>query len=141
MFSRFSKNAEAHEYRDTRQHLSFKKHRKGCMRPVQLRCERGGPDCIACRRVPEVYNRCRSRRNDIVTSRTVIFAITLLSCLALSLHLYAQAGGDVADQIKHLQQEYRDAQMKSTPHGRSSIWRTDSSLETAAATGRRGRTS
>ncbi len=48
-----------------------------------------------------------------MTSRTVIFAITLLSCLALSLNLHAQAGGDVADQIKQLQQEYRDAQMKN----------------------------
>src|SRR5947209_691247 len=51
--------------------------------------------------------------HNIVTSRTVVFTITLLSCLALSLNLHAQAGGDVADQIKQLQQEYRDAQMKN----------------------------
>jgi hypothetical protein len=48
-----------------------------------------------------------------VTTRTVIFAITLLSCSALSLNLHAQAAGDVAGQIKQLQQESRDAQMKN----------------------------
>jgi hypothetical protein len=48
-----------------------------------------------------------------VTTRTVIFATTLLSCLALSLNLHAQAGGGIADQIKQLQQESRDAQMKN----------------------------
>ena len=46
-------------------------------------------------------------------TRNVIVAITLLSCLALSFNLQAQAGGDVADQIKKLQQESRDAQMKN----------------------------
>src|SRR5438477_3475331 len=49
--------------------------------------------------------------HNIVRSRAVI--CTLLSCLALSLNLYAQAGRDVADQIKQLQQESRDAQMKN----------------------------
>ncbi len=33
-----------------------------------------------------------------MTSRTVIFAIALLSCLALSLNLDAQGGDNVADQ-------------------------------------------
>src|SRR5690242_21888949 len=44
---------------------------------------------------------------------TRIVAISLLFCLALSINLNAQAGGDVADQIKQLQQESRDAQMKN----------------------------
>jgi hypothetical protein len=48
-----------------------------------------------------------------MTSRTVTFAITLLGCLALSLNLHAQTEGGVADQIKQLQQEYRNAQMKN----------------------------
>jgi hypothetical protein len=48
-----------------------------------------------------------------VITRIVIFASTLLSCLALSLNLHAQAGGDVAGQIKELQQESRNAQMKN----------------------------
>jgi Ni/Co efflux regulator RcnB len=48
-----------------------------------------------------------------VKTRTVVFAITLISCLALPLSLHAQAGGDVTDQIKQLQQDSRAAQMKS----------------------------
>ena len=47
-----------------------------------------------------------------MTTRIVI-AISLLFCLALCLNLNAQAVGDVADQIKQLQQESRDAQMKN----------------------------
>ncbi len=47
-----------------------------------------------------------------MTTRIVI-AISLLYCLALCLNLNAQASGDVADQIKRLQQESRDAQMKN----------------------------
>ena len=50
--------------------------------------------------------------HNTVTTRIVI-AITLLYCLALSLNLKAQAGGDVSEQIKQLQQESRDAQMKN----------------------------
>ena len=46
-------------------------------------------------------------------TRTVICAITLLGCLTLSVNLNAQAGGDVADQIKQLQQQATDAQMKN----------------------------
>ena len=42
----------------------------------------------------------------------ILIAISLLCCVALSINLDAQAGGDVADQIKKLQQESRDAQMK-----------------------------
>jgi len=48
-----------------------------------------------------------------VPTRTVICAITLLGCLTLSVNLNAQAGGDVADQIKQLQQQATDAQMKN----------------------------
>ena len=47
-----------------------------------------------------------------LTTRIAI-AISLLFFLALCLNLNAQAGGDVADQIKQLQQESRDAQMKN----------------------------
>jgi NADPH:quinone reductase-like Zn-dependent oxidoreductase len=75
-----------------------------------------------------------------VTTRTVVSTITLLCCFVLCRNVNAQAGGDIAAQIKQLQQESRDAQRKTTPHGRSSIWPTDSSPETAGATGRRGRT-
>jgi hypothetical protein len=37
----------------------------------------------------------------------------LLCCLTLSVNLNAQAGGDVGEQIKKLQQEATDAQMKN----------------------------
>src|SRR6201984_1391944 len=47
-----------------------------------------------------------------LTTRIAI-AISLLCFLALCLNLNAQAGGGVADQIKQLQQESRDAQMKN----------------------------
>ena len=47
-----------------------------------------------------------------LTTRIAI-AISLLCLLALGLNLNAQTGGDVADQIKKLQQESRDAQMKN----------------------------
>jgi hypothetical protein len=47
-----------------------------------------------------------------VTKRLIV-GITLLGCLALCIDLQAQAGGDVEQQIKHLQQEATDAQMKS----------------------------
>jgi Domain of unknown function (DUF4440) len=43
----------------------------------------------------------------------IAIAISLLFFLALCLSLNAQAGGDVADQIKQLQQESRDAQMNN----------------------------
>src|ERR1700730_14172074 len=43
----------------------------------------------------------------------MVSAISLLCCVALCINLDAQAGGDVADQIKQLQQESRDAQMKN----------------------------
>ena len=45
-------------------------------------------------------------------TKTYIVGITLLGCLALSINLQAQ-GGDVESQIKQLQQESRDAQMKN----------------------------
>ena len=47
------------------------------------------------------------------TRTVVVFALTLLSCLTGSLNLNAQARGDVTDQIKQLQQDSRDAQMKN----------------------------
>src|SRR5437588_6637902 len=47
-----------------------------------------------------------------MTTRIVI-AISLLFCVALCINLNAQAGGDVADQIKQLQQESKHAQMKN----------------------------
>ena len=43
----------------------------------------------------------------------MIVVIALLGCLVFSLNLQAQAGGDVSEQIKKLQQESRDAQMKN----------------------------
>jgi hypothetical protein len=48
-----------------------------------------------------------------VSTRTAVCAVTLLGCLTLSINLKAQAGGDVADQIKQLQQQATDAQMKN----------------------------
>src|SRR5437588_12379229 len=47
-----------------------------------------------------------------MTTRIVI-AISLLFCVALCINLNAQSRGDVADQIKQLQQQSRDAQMKN----------------------------
>src|SRR4051794_27830971 len=47
-----------------------------------------------------------------MTTRIVI-AISLLFSVALCISLNAQAGGDGTDQIKQLQQESRDAQMKN----------------------------
>ena len=44
---------------------------------------------------------------------TAVAGITLLCCLALSIFVHAQAGGDVAQQIKQLQQDSRNAQMKN----------------------------
>ena len=47
-----------------------------------------------------------------MTRTTAIAVLTLLCCLTLSINLHAQ-GGDVESQIKQLQQESRDAQMKN----------------------------
>jgi uncharacterized protein DUF4440 len=49
----------------------------------------------------------------VTTRRTAFVVIAVLSCLALSMNLHAQADGDVAQQIKELQQQSRDAQMKN----------------------------
>ena len=49
----------------------------------------------------------------MTTRRTGFLVCTVLSCVALSATLHAQAGGDLAEQIKKLQQESRDAQMKN----------------------------
>jgi Domain of unknown function (DUF4440) len=46
-----------------------------------------------------------------VTKTTTIAVITLLCCLTLSVNLHAQV--DVAQQIKQLQQDSRNAQMKN----------------------------
>ena len=44
---------------------------------------------------------------------TAVAVVTLSCCLLLSIMLHAQAGGDVAQQIKQLQQDSRNAQMKN----------------------------
>src|SRR5579872_3674281 len=55
-----------------------------------------------------------SERNLKMTTRTTaLVVIVALSCLALSINLHAQ--GDTAQQIKDLQQQSRDAQMKNDP--------------------------
>jgi hypothetical protein len=46
-------------------------------------------------------------------TKTYIVGIALLGCLALSMNLQAQAGGDVESQIKQLQQEATKAQMNN----------------------------
>jgi len=46
-------------------------------------------------------------------TKIYIVGITLLGCLALSINLQAQAGGDVESQIKQLQQEATKAQMNN----------------------------
>jgi hypothetical protein len=47
-------------------------------------------------------------------AKTLAFtALSLSCCLSLSINHYAQGAGDVAQQIKQLQQESRDAQMKN----------------------------
>jgi hypothetical protein len=48
-----------------------------------------------------------------MTKTTVTAVLTLFCCLALSLNLHAQGESDVARQIKQLQQDSRNAQMKS----------------------------
>ena len=42
-----------------------------------------------------------------------VVVLVLVCSLALSIMVYAQAGGDVAQQIKQLQQDSRNAQMKN----------------------------
>jgi hypothetical protein len=44
---------------------------------------------------------------------TAVAGVTLLCCLTLAIFVHAQAGGDVAQQIKQLQQDSRNAQMKN----------------------------
>ena len=48
-----------------------------------------------------------------MTKTTAVAVITLLCCLTLTINLQAQAGSDVAQQIKQLQQDSRNAQMKN----------------------------
>jgi hypothetical protein len=54
-----------------------------------------------------------SRRSNTLRKTTAIAVVTLFCCLILSLMLHAQAAGDVAQQIKQLQQDSRNAQMKN----------------------------
>jgi uncharacterized protein DUF4440 len=63
----------------------------------------------------EVYNSTRLLKGgQSMPTRSIVFLIsTVLSCLALSVTLRAQAGGDVTEQIKQMQQESRTAQMKN----------------------------
>jgi ABC-type microcin C transport system permease subunit YejB len=58
------------------------------------------------------------------TKRIVLLISTVLSCLALSVTLRAQAGGDVTEQIKQLQQESRTAQMKNDVSWAQQQWET-----------------
>ena len=46
-------------------------------------------------------------------TRIAMVGITLLGCLAISINLDAQAGDGVEQQIRQLQQQARDAQMKN----------------------------
>ena len=48
-----------------------------------------------------------------MTKSAVVAVLSLSCCFALSIALRAQSGGDVAEKIKQLQQESRDAQMKN----------------------------
>ena len=48
-----------------------------------------------------------------MTKALAIAALSLSCCFSLSSNLYAQETGDIAQQIKQLQQESRDAQMKN----------------------------
>ena len=45
--------------------------------------------------------------------KAVFVGMTVLGCLAMSINVHAQGGGDVPQQIKQLQQEATDAQMKN----------------------------
>lgn len=48
-----------------------------------------------------------------MNTRIVVALMALLSCLALTVNVAAQSDGDTAQQIKQLQQESREAQMKN----------------------------
>jgi len=48
-----------------------------------------------------------------VTKTTAIAVIALLCCLTLPMNLQAESDGEVAQQIKQLQQDSRNAQMKN----------------------------
>jgi hypothetical protein len=48
-----------------------------------------------------------------MTKTTAIAVLTLFCCLNLSTNLHAQGGSDVTQQIKQLQQDSRNAQMKN----------------------------
>lgn len=68
--------------------------------------------------MPVVVQQCRirpapERTNKLKTKNAIVVIALLICCLAFSLNLQAQPGGDVSEQIKKLQQESRDAQMKN----------------------------
>jgi hypothetical protein len=48
-----------------------------------------------------------------VTKTITVAVITLLCCFTLSINLHAQAGGDVSEQIKQLQEQATKAQMNN----------------------------
>jgi hypothetical protein len=48
-----------------------------------------------------------------LTKTTAFAVITLLCCLTLTINLQAQAGGDVAEKIKQLQEDSTKAQVKN----------------------------
>src|SRR5450755_3185684 len=63
-------------------------------------------------------------------------ALGALSVLE-TINLHAQGDSDVAQQIKRLQQDSRDAQMRTMSRGHSSIWLMDSRQGTVGSLGRR----
>jgi hypothetical protein len=48
-----------------------------------------------------------------LTRKTAFAVITLLCCLTLTINLQAQAGGDVAQKVKQLQEDTTKAQLKN----------------------------
>ena len=48
-----------------------------------------------------------------MSTRGTVLVVGILLCFSLSIYLQAQAGGDTAEQIKQLQQQSREAQMKN----------------------------
>ena len=74
-----------------------------------------------------------------MTRTTVLAVLTVFCGLTLSINLRAQGDSDVAQQIKQLQQDSRNAQMKNDVSWASSTWLTDSWQETAGGPGNEGR--
>lgn len=55
------------------------------------------------------------RETQTVTTRRLIAVAIVLCCFTASIKIHAQGDADVVQQIKQLQQESRDAQMKNDP--------------------------